>query len=119
MLPGEAVIISDEYYDADAKVRESGLWSEIDDHEIEKVVRYGPAASTIAQEAQTWRADLLVVASHGKGWMDRLLVGSTSEQLLHHPPTLTLMVPAARAALEPLAVGALQWEENVPAAAPA
>ena len=57
------------------------------------VVRHGVADDTVAAEVEEWKADLLVVGSHGKGWVDRLLVGSTTERLLNHLPTSTLVVP--------------------------
>jgi len=34
-----------------------------------------------------------VVGSHGKGWVDRLLIGSTTERLLNRLPTSLLIVP--------------------------
>ena len=57
------------------------------------VIRRGRAAAAIAGEAARWEADLIVVGSHGKGWVDRLLIGSTSERLLHVLPAPTLIVP--------------------------
>jgi nucleotide-binding universal stress UspA family protein len=57
------------------------------------VVRNGPVAETIVEEAAAWHADLLVVGSHGKGWADRLLLGSTTERLLNALPTSLLVVP--------------------------
>ncbi len=59
----------------------------------DRVVRTGPPAETIAEEAATWRADLLVVGSHGKGWVDRILVGSTTERLVTELPTSILVIP--------------------------
>ena len=59
------------------------------------VVRTGPTAATIIEEATAWRADLVVVGSHGKGLVDRLLLGSTTERLLNALPTSLLVVPAA------------------------
>jgi nucleotide-binding universal stress UspA family protein len=56
-------------------------------------VRRGAADQCVAEEVESWHADLLVVGSHGKGWVDRLLVGSTTERLLNHLPTSTLVVP--------------------------
>lgn len=56
-------------------------------------VRRGYAADAIAMEAAEWGADLVVVGSHGKGWMDRLLLGSATERLLDHLPTSLLVVP--------------------------
>ncbi|HYL21830.1 MAG TPA: universal stress protein [Gemmatimonadales bacterium] len=63
----------------------------------DRVVRTGPAADTIADEAAAWHADLVVVGSHGKGWVDRLLVGSTTERLLHSLPASLLVIPSAGA----------------------
>ncbi len=57
------------------------------------VVRRGSADGCVSEEVEQWNADVLVVGSHGKGWVDRLLVGSTTERLLNHLPTSTLVVP--------------------------
>jgi nucleotide-binding universal stress UspA family protein len=59
----------------------------------ERVVRRGRADEEIAEEAAAWNADLLVVGSHGRGWIDRLLIGSTTERLLNRLPTSLLVVP--------------------------
>jgi nucleotide-binding universal stress UspA family protein len=61
--------------------------------EADRVVRTGTAAETIAEEAAAWHADLLVVGSHGKGWVDRVLLGSTTERLVTALPTSVLVVP--------------------------
>lgn len=65
--------------------------------ESDMVVRQGEAASTIAAEATRWKADVVVVGSHGKGVLDRLLIGSTTEWLLNGLPTSLLVVPAPSA----------------------
>jgi nucleotide-binding universal stress UspA family protein len=58
---------------------------------------------TILREAFAWQADLLVVGSHGRGWAERLLLGSVTERLLNHLPTSLLVVPTPRGAvLEPV-----------------
>jgi nucleotide-binding universal stress UspA family protein len=56
-------------------------------------VRTGVAAETIAEEAGTWHADLIVMGSHGKGWVDRVLVGSTTERLVTELPASIMVVP--------------------------
>jgi len=63
----------------------------------DRVLRTGPAAETILTEAAAWHADLLVTGSHGKGWADRLLVGSTTERLLSALGVSMLVIPTARA----------------------
>ena len=64
----------------------------------DRVVRRGRADEEIVEEAVAWRADLLVLGSHGKGWIDRLLIGSTTERLLNRLPTSLLVVPINRPA---------------------
>jgi nucleotide-binding universal stress UspA family protein len=64
----------------------------------DRVVRRGRADEEIAEEVAAWRADLLVVGSHGKGWVDRLLIGSTTERLLNRLPASLLVVPINRPA---------------------
>ena len=80
------------------KLSEEQFNSAIDEHAggraVDRVIRSGASEETLATEAGEWGADLLVVGSHGKGWVDRLLVGSTTERLLTHLPTSTLVVPA-------------------------
>ena len=60
----------------------------------EKVVRYGQPVESILREAHEWNADLVIVGSHGKGWGERLMLGSVTERLLSHLPTSLLVVPA-------------------------
>jgi nucleotide-binding universal stress UspA family protein len=67
----------------------------------ERIVRHGLAVETILREAVEWHADLLVVGSHGRGWTERLLVGSVTERLLNHLPTSLLVVPAGTLAAKP------------------
>lgn len=59
----------------------------------DRVIREGDPADVIAAEAADWEADLLVVASHGKGWIDRVLLGSTTERLLTRLPCSLLVIP--------------------------
>jgi nucleotide-binding universal stress UspA family protein len=57
------------------------------------VVQVGQVAETIIQEARRWSADVVVLGSHGKGFVDRVLLGSATEQLLNELPASLLVVP--------------------------
>jgi nucleotide-binding universal stress UspA family protein len=40
----------------------------------------------IIEEARTWRADIIIMGSHGRHGLDRLLLGSVAETVLRHAP---------------------------------
>jgi nucleotide-binding universal stress UspA family protein len=83
------------YYQASRALIEKEVWPLVTTSGAEKTIAYGPAASTIAQEGKTWGADLIVVGSHGKGWFERVLVGSVTERLVHELPASVLVVPVS------------------------
>ena len=58
----------------------------------ERIVRRGSALAGIEAEAEAWKADLIVVGAHGRGRMERVLLGSVSEGLVNSLPTSVLIV---------------------------
>lgn len=65
------------------------------DLELEVRERRGDAGSEILDESDDWGADLIVLGSHGFGFFNRLLLGSTSLYVLCHGHVATLVVPPA------------------------
>jgi nucleotide-binding universal stress UspA family protein len=62
----------------------------------EWVLRRGTTEEAVATDVSEWGADIVVVGSHGKGWVDRVLIGSTTERLLAAMPAGLLIVPTGR-----------------------
>ncbi len=60
------------------------------------VTRVGVAAEEIKQYAKDHGFDLIVMASHGVGPVRQLLLGSTTERVLHHAPCPLLVVPVGK-----------------------
>jgi nucleotide-binding universal stress UspA family protein len=52
----------------------------------EPLVRLGDARHEIVEEARTSSADLIVVGSHGRTGLKRLLMGSVAESVVRHAP---------------------------------
>jgi nucleotide-binding universal stress UspA family protein len=52
----------------------------------------------IVDEARAWRSDLVVIGSHGRHGLDRLLLGSVAEAVLRHAPCAVEIVRKALAA---------------------
>ena len=62
----------------------------------ERVVRHGLPSQILKEECAAWAADLLVVGTHGRGWIQRALIGSTTNKLLNDLPTSLLVVPGGK-----------------------
>jgi nucleotide-binding universal stress UspA family protein len=62
------------------------------DAELTSKVRMGTPAQTILDTADGWKADLIVVGSHGHGFWGRLTLGSVSDAIIHHAKCSVLVV---------------------------
>jgi nucleotide-binding universal stress UspA family protein len=82
------------YHSLSQELLEREIWPLVP-QPVQKVIRHGMVVETLLREATDWRADLLVVGSHGKGWAQRILLGSVTESQLNHLPTSLLVVPVA------------------------
>lgn len=54
----------------------------------------GNPAEEIINAAKSWPADLIVIGSHGRGGMGRVLLGSVAESVARHAPCPVLIVRA-------------------------
>jgi nucleotide-binding universal stress UspA family protein len=54
----------------------------------------GPAAESIVREAKKQRADLIVLGTHGRRGVGRLMLGSDAEQVVRSAPVPVLLVRA-------------------------
>lgn len=52
----------------------------------------GAPDTVMIETAKQWKADMIVVGSHGRGFLKRLLVGSVTDALVHHAPCSVLVV---------------------------
>ncbi|MDP3936941.1 MAG: universal stress protein [Deltaproteobacteria bacterium] len=63
---------------------------------VECRVVTGPPAQTITRVAKGWKAQLLIVATHGRRGVSRVLIGNTADQLLRSVRTPILTVRPER-----------------------
>ncbi|MBK7705480.1 MAG: universal stress protein [Acidobacteria bacterium] len=62
------------------------------DYTIESEVYTGNVKEEIVEAAKRFGADLIVVGSHGYGFLSRVLLGSVSDFVIHHAPCSVLVV---------------------------
>lgn len=97
-LPGVPPMDPTEYYALAQETLEKDIWPLVTGTGVERLVRHGTVVDTLLREAADWQADLLVVGSHGKGWAQRMMLGSVTESLINHLPTSLLVAPVGVAA---------------------
>jgi nucleotide-binding universal stress UspA family protein len=60
--------------------------------EVEELIVHGEAASEIVRVAKDRQVDLIVVSSHGRTGLGRILFGSTAEAVVRHASCPVLVV---------------------------
>jgi nucleotide-binding universal stress UspA family protein len=88
------------YYDSARTEIERDLWPLVTAAGAQKQLRFGHPIETILDEAEAWSADLVVMGTHGRGWIERTLLGSVTEHVLRLLPCSVLVVPAHAALVE-------------------
>ena len=95
--------LSADYYSEFDRVSKEQTQKSVDEA-LEKIKRHFPDSSVastvilgrpdqaIVSEAESWKADLIVVGSHGRGFWSRLSLGSVSDAVVHHAPCSVLVV---------------------------
>ncbi len=59
---------------------------------LHRMLAYGPLASTIAQQARRWKADLILIGSRGLSDIKGFLLGSVSRQVASMAPCSVMVV---------------------------
>lgn len=63
------------------------------DSKIELVVKEGEFDFEIIKAATSYKADLIVMGSHSQQWLEKILIGSTTEGIIQNSTIPTVVVP--------------------------
>ena len=66
------------------------------DKSIQTLVKEGDFADTILQTAKEKHSDIIVVGSHSRKWLEKILMGSVTEKVLHNSSIPVLIVPTKK-----------------------
>lgn len=85
--------ISDQLEDsAERELPKIAEWEECAGLEVEELIVHGEAAAEIVRVARDRKVDLIVVSSHGRTGLGRILFGSTAEAIVRHASCPVLVV---------------------------
>lgn len=92
MAPGSTVVVEQELVSAERDLTEAAELLARAGVTADTIERTGDPASQILEVARELQPDLIVLGSHGRNALERLLLGSVSTQVVHHWPGATLVV---------------------------
>lgn len=102
-LPGADVVEAQVTAVREAEEYLAAVVRRLEDRGIRRVethVWYGPAAAAIVEAAAAQKADLIVICTHGRSGVGRLVLGSVAESVLRGTTTPILVVRADHAPLD-------------------
>jgi len=70
--------------------------SHLGDDSIEIKVEEGDYADSILRAAKNVKADMIVLGSHSRKWLENILMGSVAEKVLHHTKIPLFVVPTKK-----------------------
>jgi nucleotide-binding universal stress UspA family protein len=65
---------------------------------VQTVVKEGDFADVILQTAKEMHADTIVMGSHGRKWLEDIVLGSVTEKVLHHTTLPLFIIPTRKKA---------------------
>jgi nucleotide-binding universal stress UspA family protein len=66
------------------------------DKTIKTLVKEGDFADSILETAKEVEADIIVIGSHSRKWLESIVMGSVTEKVLHHTTIPLLIVPTKK-----------------------
>lgn len=66
------------------------------DKTIKTIVKEGDFADTILETAKEVHADIIVIGSHSRKWLENIVMGSVTEKVLHHTSIPLFIVPTKK-----------------------
>jgi len=66
------------------------------DKTIQALVKEGDFAETILTTAKDLHAEIIVIGSHSRKWLENIVMGSVTEKVLHHTTIPLFIVPTKK-----------------------
>jgi nucleotide-binding universal stress UspA family protein len=66
------------------------------DESIQTVLKEGDFADSILEVAKAMHADIIVMGSHSRKWLENIVLGSVTEKVLHHTQIPLFIIPTKK-----------------------
>ena len=66
------------------------------DDAIQTLVEEGDYAESILKTAKDVHADIIIMGSHSRRWLEEILIGSVTEKVLHHSSIPLFIIPTKK-----------------------
>lgn len=66
------------------------------DKSINTIVKEGDFADIILATAKEMKADLIIIGSHSRKWLENIVMGSVTEKILHHTSIPLCIIPTKK-----------------------
>jgi nucleotide-binding universal stress UspA family protein len=66
------------------------------DKKIETVVKEGDIAEAVLKTAKEMHADMIIMGSHSRNWLENIVMGSVTEKVLHGTAMPLLIIPTKK-----------------------
>jgi nucleotide-binding universal stress UspA family protein len=72
------------------------LKTHLGDKKIQILVKEGDFAETILKTAKELHADMIIMGSHSRNWLENIVVGSVTEKVLKHTIIPLFIIPVKK-----------------------
>ena len=69
---------------------------QLGDETIQTLVKEGDFAESILKAAKDLHADIIVMGSHSRKWLENIVMGSVTEKVLHHTSIPLFIIPTKK-----------------------
>jgi nucleotide-binding universal stress UspA family protein len=70
----------------------------LNDGTIETLIKEGDIPDSIIEAAKEQHADVIVIGSHSRKWLESIVMGSVTEKVLNHTSTPLFIIPTKKEA---------------------
>ena len=87
--------------------------SHLNDTTIKTLVSEGDFAESIVKTAKEQHVDIIVLGSHSRRWLEEIVMGSVTKEVLRHSAVPLFIVPTNQKKVKPFLIG-LSANEIIP-----